>query len=100
MKPNFRVPQANPSVVMTRGFVNAILAGDVEGISLGFDSRCRNSINDYQYCTEDEDGKVNKKVIRDKVTGQSYQEYGHATDTLRYITYAMYVDKYKKFVKG
>jgi phage terminase large subunit len=100
MKPNFRVPQANPSVVMTRGFVNAILAGDVDGISLGFDARCRNSINDYQYCTEDEDGKVNKKVIRDKLTGQSYQEYGHATDTLRYITYAMYVERYKKFVKG
>ena len=100
MKPNFRVPQANPSVMMTRGFVNAILAGDVEELSLGFDTRCRNSINDYQYCTEDEDGKVNKKVIRDKVTGQSYQEYGHASDCLRYIICAMYVDKYKKFIKG
>jgi len=100
MKPNFRVPLANPSVIMSRRFVNDILAGEIEGVTLGIDSKCRNSINDYQYCTENEEGKVNKKVIRDKTTGQSYQEYGHATDCLRYIITAMFIDKYKKFMKG
>jgi len=100
LKPIFRVPKANPSVIMSRNFTNAILCGDIEGISLGIDSKCRNSINDYQYCTEDEEGKVNKKVIKDKITGQSYQEYGHATDTLRYILTAIWIDKYKKFQKG
>lgn len=100
MKPIFRVPKSNPSVVMSRHFLNDILAGQIEGVELGFDSKCRNSINDYQYCTEDEDGKVNKKVIRDKTTGQSYQEYGHATDCLRYIVTAMFLEKYKKFMKG
>lgn len=100
LKPIFRVPKANPSVVMSRNFTNDILAGSVEGLTLRFDAKCRNSINDYQYCTEDEDGKVNKKVIRDKVTGQSYQEYGHACDTLRYILTGMFLDKYKKFMKG
>ena len=99
-KPIFRVPKSNPSVIMSRNFTNDILAGQVEGINLLIDSRCRNSINDYQYCTEDEDGKVNKKVIRDKVTGQSYQEYGHATDTLRYILTSLFLEKYKKFMKG
>jgi len=100
LKPIFRVPKANPSVIMSRNFTSAILCGDIEGISLGIDSKCRNSINDYQYCTEDEEGKVNKKVIKDKITGQSYQEYGHATDTLRYILTAIWIDKYKKFQKG
>jgi phage terminase large subunit len=100
LKPDFRVPKSNPSVVMSRNFTNAVLCGDIEGLSLGFDAKCRNSINDYQYCTEDEDGKVNKKVIRDKVTGQSYQEYGHATDTLRYILTTMHQDRYRKFMKG
>ena len=96
LKPIFRVPKANPSVVMSRNFTNDILAGSVEGLSLRFDAKCRNSINDYQHCTEDADGKVNKKVIRDKVTGQSYQEHGHACDTLRYILTSMFLDKYKK----
>lgn len=100
LKPIFRVPKANPSVLMSRNFTNDLLAGKIEGITFAVDSKCRNSINDYQYCTEDEEGKVNKKVIRDKVTGQSYQEFGHATDVLRYILTAMFMDKYKKFQRG
>lgn len=100
MRPTFRVPKSNPSVIMSRNFTNEILSGGIEGIKLGFDSKCRNSINDYQYCTEDEEGKVNKKVIKDKATGQSWQEYGHATDCLRYIITAIWIDKYKKFMKG
>lgn len=100
LKPIFRVPKSNPSVVMSRNFTNDLLAGEIEGVSLGIDSKCRNSINDYQYCTEDEDGKVNKKLIKDKVTGQSWQEYGHATDCLRYILTSMFLEKYKKFMKG
>lgn len=98
-KPTFKVPRANPSVVMSRNFVNDLLNDQVEGVRFGIDSKCRNSINDYQYCTEDEEGKVNKKVIRDKVTGQSYQEYGHATDCLRYILTVVFLQKYKKFMR-
>lgn len=100
LKPTFRVPKANPSVTMSKNFVNDILAGNIEGIEIGFDSKCRKSLNDYQYCTEDENGKVNKKVIKNKETGQSYQEYGHACDTLRYILVILFLDKYKKFMKG
>jgi phage terminase large subunit len=100
LKPIFRVPKANPSVLMSRNFTNDLLAGQIEGVTFGVDSTCRNSINDYQYCTEDEEGKVNKKVIRDKVTGQSYQEFGHASDVLRYILTAIFIDKYKKFQRG
>lgn len=100
LKPSFRVPKANPSVTMSKNFVNDILAGEIEGLSFGVDSRCRNSINDYQYCLEDENGKVNKKVIRNKETGQSYQEFGHACDCLRYIMTIIFLDKYKKFMKG
>lgn len=98
-KPTLRVPQANPSVIMSRNFTNELLRGGIDDLSLMIDSNCRNSINDYQYCTEDEDGKVNKKVIRDKVTGQSYQEYGHATDCLRYILTALLLERYKKYVR-
>jgi hypothetical protein len=83
---------------MSRLFTNEILLGGIDNIMFGVDSKCRNSINDYQYCTEDEDGKVNKSTVRDKVTGQTYQEYGHATDTLRYILTVLFLEKYKKFI--
>jgi hypothetical protein len=98
-KPIFRVPQANPSVIMSRNFVNEILSEGIDLLTFGVDSSCRNSINDYQYCTEDEDGKVNKKVIRDKTTGQSYQQYGHATDCLRYFLTVLLLERYKKYVR-
>ena len=100
LRPTFRVPKANPSVIMSRNFTNDFLAGSIEGLSIGFDSKNRNSINDYQYCTEDAEGKVNKKVVRDKATGRTWQEFGHASDCLRYILTAMFVDQYKKFMKG
>jgi phage terminase large subunit len=100
LKPTFRIPKANPSVIMSRNFTNDLLAGSIDGLSIGFDAKCRNSINDYQYCTEDAEGKVNKKLIRDKVTGRSWQEFGHASDCLRYILTAMFQDYYKKFMKG
>jgi len=98
-KPIFRVPQANPSVIMSRQFTNEILIGGIDNITFGIDAKCRNSINDYQYCTEDEDGKVNKKVIRDKVTGQSYQEFGHCVDSLRYLLTVILLERYKKYVR-
>jgi len=100
LRPTFRVPRSNPSVIMSRNFTNDFLAGLVEGLSLGFDAKCRNSINDYQYCTEDAEGKVNKKLVRDKATGRSWQEFGHASDCLRYILTSMFYEAYKKFMKG
>lgn len=99
-KPIFRVPKSNPSVVMARNFVNDLLAGEIEGVSFGVDLKCRKSINDYQYTTEDEDGKINKKVIRNKVTGNSYQEFGHHVDCQKYIICIMFLEKYKKFMRG
>jgi phage terminase large subunit len=96
-KPTFRVAQSNPSVIMSRNFTNEFLAGRIDNLKFIVDASCRNSINDYQYCTEDEDGKVNKKVIRDKVTGQSYQEFGHCCDSLRYLLTTLFINRYKKF---
>lgn len=100
LKPIFKVPKANPSVLMSRNFTNDLLAGEIAGLELCIDSRCRNSINDYQYCTEDAEGKVNKKVITDKTTGQKYQEFGHASDVLRYVLTAMFLKEYRNFMKG
>jgi len=100
MKPDFRVPLANPSVTMSRRFVDALLFGDIDGYNFGIDKRCVKSINDYQYTQENEDGKVMKKVVKDRNTGQSYQERGHCTDALRYLLCALLLEQYKIFVRG
>lgn len=100
MKPNFRVPKSNPSVLMSRNFTNSIFNNEIEGISFEVNKECRNSIHDYEYCTEDENGGVNKRTIKDKVTGQTYQEFGHASDCLRYIVTVLFMNDYKIFIKG
>lgn len=99
-KPIFRVPRSNPSVIMARNFVNDLLAGDIVGYKFSVDSKCRNSINDYQYTTEDEDGKINKKVIKDKINNTSYQEFGHCVDASKYFLVVYLQEQYKKFLKG
>ena len=43
---------------------------------------------------------INKKVIRDKTSGQSWQEFGHNPDCLRYLLTVMFMEKYRKFLKG
>lgn len=100
MKPDFRVPLANPSVTMSRRFTDALLFGDIEGYSIGIDKRCTNSITDYQYTQEDEEGKVLKKVVKDRNTGQSYQERGHCVDAFRYLLTGLLLEQYKIFIRG
>jgi hypothetical protein len=98
MRPTFKVPMANPAVINSKQFVNDIFLDEVDGVQLRFDVNCKKSINDYQYCTEDADGKVNKSTIKNKLTGQSYQQYGHACDALRYIVYMIYHKEYRNWI--
>lgn len=86
------MPKKNPSVSMSCEFVNKLL----------FDGRikvnrsCKKSIMDYLNSKRDSNGGMMKKRVRDKSTGQTYEQFGHFTDTLRYVgTYAFskeYVD--------
>lgn len=98
MRPTFKVPMANPAVINSKQFVNDIFLDEVTGVQLRFDVNCKKSINDYQYCTEDADGKVNKSTIKNKTTGQSYQQYGHACDALRYIVYMIFHKEYRNWI--
>ena len=38
-----------------------------------------------------------KKRIRDKETGQSYEQWGHFTDTLRYVVVDTFLSEYTNF---
>lgn len=86
------LPKKNPSVSMSCEFVNKLLADRRMIIDRG----CKNSILDYLNAKRDANGGMMKKRIRDKATGQSYEQWGHFTDTLRYVgTYAFskeYID--------
>lgn len=87
------MPRKNPSVALSCEFVNKLL----------FDGRivvhneCKKSILDYLNSKRDANGGMMKKRIRDKVSGQTYEQWGHFTDTLRYVGTYAFADEYIKF---
>lgn len=95
-----RVPPSNPNVRPSADFVNAILEYNEQGISFVADEKCRTSILDYENTKEDKNGKVDKKTVRDPITGVTYQPWGHHVDLLRYLITTIFSSEYEKFQRG
>ena len=92
-----RMPKSNPSVSMTGEFINAIYSGDYPGIEVRINENCKISIDDYNMTKKDVNGGILKKRIKDKLTGQSYEEYGHFSDTKRYFIAELHKEAYTQF---
>ena len=91
-----RVPKSNPSVALSGEFINAVWSGELP-YSILINETCEKSINDYRCVKKDVNGGILKTRIKNKVTGQSYEEFGHCSDTLRYITVKVFEKEYIKF---
>lgn len=98
---NYRVvdlmQKSNPRVAMSGEFINAILSDGFGGLRIGIDRECKASIRDYENVKKDVDGSVWKKRIKDKVSGLSYEEFGHLTDTFRYVCVDVFKEEFTKF---
>ena len=101
-KPQRRVPNSNDSVVMRANFMNALLIGDprASGVSLLIDSKCTEAINDFYQTKEDADGRKDKKTVKDKITGVSYQPHGHIGDLTEYMICYAFNYEYDLFKNG
>lgn len=92
-----RMPKTNPSVAMSGEFINAIYAGVMKSINIGIDESCKVSINDYSRVKKDVNGAILKQRIKNKETGQTYEQYGHFSDTKRYFITEAFNKEYTKF---
>ncbi|MDE6410764.1 MAG: PBSX family phage terminase large subunit, partial [Muribaculaceae bacterium] len=79
------VGNKNPNVSISGEFINTILEGEMEDTDIIIDEECKVSIEDYMSVQKDVNGGILKKRIKNKETGQSYEEYGHCSDTFRYV---------------
>ncbi|MBD5199381.1 MAG: PBSX family phage terminase large subunit [Bacteroidales bacterium] len=79
------VGKRNPSVPMSGEFINAIFEGVFEDISIFIDEECAVSIEDYLSVQKDANGAILKTKVKNKITGQTYEEHGHLSDTFRYV---------------
>lgn len=75
----------NPSVPMSGEFINAIYEGAFEDIGIEIGENCRISIEDYMSVQKDVNGAILKTKVKNKTTGQTYEEHGHLSDTKRYL---------------
>lgn len=91
-----RVPAVHPPVVKRRDFTNNIF-DEVYPIRVKISPKCVNTIADYLYLKEDENGKKLKEKVKDQQTGQSYEKYGHCSDADDYFRTQIYQNYFNKF---
>ncbi|MEO6522211.1 MAG: PBSX family phage terminase large subunit [Mucilaginibacter sp.] len=98
-RPVLKLQSVNPSVVQSANFVNEIFAGDsASGVTIGISDGCKKSIYDYQYTQENSDGTVYKKLVKHPITKITYQEFGHASDCMRYLITHNFSAEYLAFI--
>lgn len=98
--PTLRMQSVNPSVYQSGKFVNACYHHNEGNIWITIGSNCKKSIHDYQYALEDSEGGISKKLVKNKATGVSYQEFGHFSDTKRYLFTVAAHGEYQTFLKS
>ncbi len=99
-KPQLRLQSVNPSIVKSGGFVNQIFANAIDNIEISINPKCKKSINDYTYALEDSDGTIKKSKVKNKVTGVTFEEFGHQSDCLRYIMTVAFAIEYQNYLAG
>ena len=91
------VGRSNPRVQLSGEFINEIFEVGYDGWSIKIDESCQSSIEDYTMAKKDKDGTILKKRITDKETGQSYEQYGHLSDCMRYLVCTVLKDEFQEY---
>lgn len=96
---HYRVARSHPSINGRQRFMERLLAEGIGELRLVIDPGCKNIIGDFEHLVEDGDGGFIKKIVKDKETEQSWQERGHAMDSLIYLFHKRFPDEYKAVVR-
>ena len=86
-----RKPNKNPPVALSAEFINEIYAGNIEGLSISIDSKCKKSIHDYQFAEEAADGSMMKKKVK------GIELIGHLSDTKRYFIMQAFAKEFRRY---
>lgn len=91
------VGNKNPNVAMTGEFINSVFDNQYENIEIVIDEKCAVSIEDYMSVQKDMNGAILKIRVKNKTTGQTYEEHGHISDTFRYVVADVLKDDFIAF---
>ena len=85
LNPVLAVPLSNPNILKRGIFINSIFRGDVDTIEIVVGSKCGKVIDDIESVQMNGDGTKQKERTKDKISGITYEKYGHFSDCLDYI---------------
>lgn len=80
-----RIDKGHPQVALSRAFIDEIYEKNLHGYSIVINKSCTTSIEDYTMAKEAADGTLLKTRVMNKETKQTYEKYGHFSDTKRYF---------------
>jgi len=93
-----RVSHRAQPVISRRDFANNCF-DEKYPIRILIGRHCKKMIADFEYMKEDADGKKMKTKVVDPDTKQSYEKYGHTSDSFDYlltVAFIKYMDQFKK----
>jgi hypothetical protein len=99
-RPQLKVLNSNASVYVRGQFINSCLFSNFKGINIVIGSNCKESIKDWLNTKQDSDGTKLKKKIKDNLSGVSFEEFGHLTDTADYLLTTVFPNEYALFQNG
>ena len=95
------LPSKNPSIVNRIAFINDIFSGSGRtGCKVFLHEKAVKTIKDVKYCPEDADGTKLKTKKKNKTTGQSYEIWGHCSDTMDYAVCVFFANEYDEFINS
>ena len=98
--PSLCVQNLAPAVVARGGFINSVFETKYQGAEVIIGDKCHKMIKDLLYGPEAADGTKDKTKSKDRVTGISYEKYGHFSDLLDYIVCTVFVNEFIHYKTG
>jgi hypothetical protein len=99
-KPQLRLFEKAPAVVMRGNFMNLVFESRYRGITFLIDESCKHTLNDYLYLKEAPDGTKLKTKAKDKNTGVQYEKYGHTSDADEYFICKAFESEFSFYLRG
>jgi phage terminase large subunit len=98
LRPVMRQAKVAPNPAMRINFINAIWQGRIP-VQFSIGEHCTMTIDEYMNVKEAADGGKHKEKVRDKVTGISYEPYGHISDANDYFLCEFFWEEYQTFIR-
>lgn len=98
-KPQFKVAQLAPPVLMRGNFINAIFETSFDGITIFINNKSVYLKNDLLFGLQASDGTKHKAKVKDD-SGVSHEKYHHFSDGLDYLICEAFRESFRKYQSG